>query len=649
MKHIYIGGQKVTLDPANAVGKGGEADVFKIGSGDQVVKIFKPPTHPDLVGDPIGQAMATARLREHQTKLREFPKGLPTSVVAPTALAFADKGETDLVGYTMPFVAGSEVLFTYHHDSKFRAGIRPADIVKVFQSLHATVSGVHKAGIVIGDFNDLNVIVSPAFDPRLLDADSMQFGAYLCRMFTARFVDPLLCDLRNSATLKPGESSLMLARPHNPFSDWYAFAIMLMECLLYVGPYGGVYKPKDPSKRIPHDTRPFQRVTVFQPEVVYPKPAKPFGILPDELLQYFHRVFEKDERTEFPGDLLKKMQWVTCPQCSTEHARGVCPKCAHVTPASVVQKTTIRGTVTATRIFPTVGGRGVILQAALQGNSLRWLYHENGAFKRENQMKVLDGNPDKNMKFRLSGDRTYIAMGGRLIACSPTSAPKVTLIDTNGRVPVYDTNADHVYWGTNGQLVRESAMGMDVPEVVGDILQGQTAIWAGPTFGFGFYRAGDLFQPFTFDAELRRSLNDGFKLPLIRGQLLDATCVFSSQRCWFLTTTQEGSRLVNRCVVLKKDGVIDATAEATAGDGSWLGAIRGGSAATLNRPTGPAHGLFVPTDAGIVLAEVVNGQIAQTRHFPDTEPFVDTATKLYFSSNGIYAVSPQEIQLIQMK
>ncbi len=647
MKHVYIGGLKVALDPANAVGKGGEADVYRAGPG-EVVKIFKDPTHPDLAGDAMGQAMAASRLREHQTKLREFPKGLPGSIVAPLALAFGDKSETVVVGYTMPFLAGSEVLFTHHHDSKFRAGIRPADIVKVFRGLHETVSGVHKAGVVIGDFNDLNVMVPPTFDPRLLDADSMQFGKYLCRMFTARFVDPLLCDVRDPATLKPGESSLMLARPHNPFSDWYAFTIMLMECLLYVGPYGGVFKPKDATRRIPHDARPFQRVTVFQPEVVYPKPAKPFGILPDELLQYFHRVFEKDERTEFPAALLTKMQWVTC-SCGTEHARGVCPKCAFVTPASVVQTTTIRGNVTATRIFPTIGGRGMILQAALHGNALRWLYHEAGAFKRENHAKVLDGNPEKGMKYRLSSDRTYIGMGTRLIACSPTRAPSVITIDTNGRVPVFDTNADHAYWGINGQLLRDSPMGLDVPEIVGDILQGQSAIWAGPTFGFGFYRAGDLFQPFTFDAELRRSLNDGFRLPPIRGQLVDATCVFSSQRCWFLTTTQEGGRLVNRCIVLKKDGTIEATAETGAGDGTWLGAIRGGSATTLNRPTGPAHGLFVPTDAGVVLAEVGNGNVTQTRHFPDTEPFVDTATRLYFSANGIYAVKPQEIHLIQMK
>jgi len=39
------------LDPARALGKGGEAEVFEVAPG-RAVKIFKAPDHPDLVGQP---------------------------------------------------------------------------------------------------------------------------------------------------------------------------------------------------------------------------------------------------------------------------------------------------------------------------------------------------------------------------------------------------------------------------------------------------------------------------------------------------------------------------------------------------------------------------------------------------------------------
>ena len=46
-------------------------------------------------------------------------------------------------------------------------------------------------------------------------------------------------------------------------------------------------------RRITHDARPLHRITIFHPEVKYPKHAVPYGVLPDDILQYFHLVFEK--------------------------------------------------------------------------------------------------------------------------------------------------------------------------------------------------------------------------------------------------------------------------------------------------------------------------------------------------------------------
>src|SRR5206468_1441187 len=110
--------------------------------------------------------------------------------------------------------------------------------------------GLHGAGVVAGDLNDLNILVTRKDEGFFIDADSYQFGRYRCAVFTERFVDPLLSDA--------GATAPRLARPFEETSDWYAFFVLLMQCLLFVGPYGGIYRPKDQSKRVPAGARPLE-------------------------------------------------------------------------------------------------------------------------------------------------------------------------------------------------------------------------------------------------------------------------------------------------------------------------------------------------------------------------------------------------------
>ncbi|NET10604.1 MAG: hypothetical protein F6K16_39110, partial [Symploca sp. SIO2B6] len=288
---IYVNTKKVRLTARNAIGKGGEADVFKLGK-DKAIKVFKPPDHPDFAGMPDAQQAARDRLDQHQHKLRQFPQGLPERVISPMALAMDQKGQR-ILGYTMPLLNDTEVLLRYG-DRTFRQAIEAQTVVQIFLDLHQTITQLHRANVVIGDFNDLNVLVKGT-SAYIIDADSFQFGAFTCPMFTARFVDPLLCD--------PTANQPILQQPHTPTSDWYAFAVMLMQCLLFVDPYGGIYKPKDKSQRIPQSARSLKRITVFHPEVRYPKPALPWDRLPDDLLHHFHQIFEQDWRGGFPRSL----------------------------------------------------------------------------------------------------------------------------------------------------------------------------------------------------------------------------------------------------------------------------------------------------------------------------------------------------------
>lgn len=582
MKEVLLGGRRLRLDPARAIGSGGEADVFDIGSG-LALKLYKGPDHPDYRGLPDEQRCARERLATRADKLREFPAGMPPRVVAPLEVAYERGGR--VAGYSMRLVPDAEPLLRWAEPG-FRRAVPPAAVAPLFLDLHASVARVHEAGAVIGDFNDLNVLVS-AGSAFLIDADSFQFGRHLCLAYTERFVDPLCC----------APSQLVLDRPHGTASDWYAFDALLFQSLLLVHPYGGVL----PGAAGRPSQRTLQRLTVFDPQVRYPRPAVPWRALPDELLQRFYESFVKDARGAFPRALLESLRWTRCTVCGAFHARLTCPVCAGPAAAAVREKVTVRGSVTAVRLYAT---SGEVVAVAPEG----WLVWENGEFRRENGDVAFRGPLRPGTRYFISGPHTAAAGRGEAFALA------------GGRS----------WWERDGALWREGALG---DERVGEVLAGQTRFWAGPEFGFGFYRAGGVTVAFVFDA-IRRGLADGVPLPALAGRVLDADCVFSEGRAWLLLVLEAGGRLTRRCVVIRKDGKVSAAADSP----PWLETVAGACAA------GP-H-LFVPTDRGVVRVEE---SLARWTEFPETEPFVDSGCRLVVGRDGLIVASRREVVKLYLK
>ncbi len=625
---VYINGKRIRFKPQNAIGKGGEADVFDIGKG-KVLKLFKSASHADYQGLPQEQQAAEQRLQIHQHKLPAFPSNLPQRAIAPTDLA-TDKSGNNIVGYTMPLIQGAEVLLKYRERSFRQAGVSNQTVVQIFRDLYDTVDKLHFAGVVIGDFNDLNVLIKGT-QAYLIDTDSFQFGNFPCQVFTTRFVDPLLCDTQ--------ASQLMLRLQHNINSDWYAFAIMFMQSLLFVDPYGGVYKPQQKSQQIPHAARPLHRITIFHPEVRYPKPAIPYKVLPDELLQYFYQVFEQDMRGKFPQPLLDNLHWTECINCGKEHARPTCPYCHQASPTNLKSVTVVRGKVTAIRLFRT---EGVILCTAVEQGKLYWLYHHRGQFHREDGSVVLQGDLNPHLQWRIQGKTTFLGYQGQIVGFHADKPLSRVAVDTS-RV-VFDTNQSNCYWISNGYLKHDGSLG-DI--CIGEVLPAQTQFWVGSDFGFGFYRAGNLNIAFVFDV-CKSGINDRVKLPHWQGQLIDAHCTFSSSYAWLFLITQEQGRICYRCVVVKSDGAVVASSQVNDSEEHWLAVLGKGGVRSQSPYCGLSNFLLAATDEGIIRIEIQQGQLVQTKVFADTEPFVDGASRLLVAPQGLYVVGSQEVYLLKM-
>jgi hypothetical protein len=616
--NVYLAGKLVRVSPAQLLGRGGEAEVYDIGTA---LKLYKPPEHADFTGMPDQQQAARTRILEHQTKLRDFPKGLPRQVVAPQELA-TDRAGKVVLGYTMSLVRGAEPIMRYGEPA-FRRTVGGGSVVKVFLELHEAVAALHRNGVVIGDFNDLNVLVKTA-GISIVDADSFQFRSaarsYLSSVFTERFVDPLLCEA--------SAPTPVLTKPHNELSDWYAFHALLFQSLLCVGPFGGIHRPKDAMKRIPPAARPLRRVTVLHPEVQYPKPAMPAESLPHDLLHHFDQTFARDARAALPRPLLEQLHFQTCSSCGREHARGSCPTCQPHAQATATRVVAARGRVSATTVFET---RGEVVHTCLDGGDVRWLAWEGSSFVREDGKAVYGGPLRAGVTYAIRGPDTYLALGGEVVRVPSTVASQVYSVDTSQGRPVFGCNPAHIYWAHGGRLHRDAQLG---PEIIGDVLQGQTRFWVGPTFGVGFYRAGAVSVGFTFDAE-KRGLRDTVKLPAMPGQILDAACAINERRAWLFVATQLRGRLINYCVVLGRNGDVLGQLEAPANSNSWLANVHGRCAA--------GDLLLCPTDDGVIRVELQNGAPTETRVFSDAEPFVDASCSLIAAARGLCVVSPKKI------
>ena len=315
---VYIDGERVPLQPAMLLGQGGEAEVYDLGDG-RVLKWWKPPDHPDYDGMPDAQTAAHERFVTRPAKLRALPGNLPAAVVAPCGFALAGKRNNNVVGYLMPKIAG-EPLHSYGEPRWRREHpVEGADVVAALLALYDAIASLHRAGVVIGDCNDLNVLVDKQ-RVHLIDVDSYQFANFPCAMYSERFVDPRLCDQTG-----------VPIRPHDAESDWFAFAVMAFRSLLGVGPWGGVHK------QCPTTQRALRRISIYAPDVVYPRAARPLAILPDELAAAFRAIFERDQRA-FPRVELERLRLRRCSTCGEEHGRVRCPACqtqAHLPPAIV--------------------------------------------------------------------------------------------------------------------------------------------------------------------------------------------------------------------------------------------------------------------------------------------------------------------------
>lgn len=608
MLQAVIDGNVYRIDdenPTSLVAYGGEAAVYwfnspefagRYGPGRYVIKVYK-----DRGGD-------------RQAKLQAFPTGLPRNVVTPLALAYDLRGQ--LIGYVMKFVPDGTTLIRYKSASYRREHhVTNRIICHILANLHDLVTELHRHGIVIGDFNDKNVLVTPSLEVYLLDADSFQFGKWESPVFVPGFVDPLI-------VASDGPGKLKKVRPHSQLTDWYAFAVMIFQLLVRVNPYlDGVYVPSDGKRHVKGAARVIRRISALHPGVSLPDTAVPLDTLPESFGRLFELVFGEHRRGVIPREILTDAQWTRCAQCHTHHGRLQCPRCNTATQRPTQQpqqpSPTPHRRPDPTTAPPPPRNPPNILAARRQGDRIRCVYHANGAYRREDGQIIW---PAPKHDDRL----TAIPAGGRTVFASDSSfaifqdgsnSGQIRTQTVFGRATVA-ANSRYVYWLVNNQLVRDAypSSGM---QVIGTIAPHTTSVWVGERFGLAMTQAGVFNTIHVFDAH-----RAGFKstsLPPSFDSVIDAQCFVGDDAAWLILSQQDGRGVVNRCYVIDSRAQLLATAEARRGDGTWLGTITTAAHADGNRLVTPIPRI------GVIQLGINGGQVVQGAVYPDSSRLVTSA------------------------
>lgn len=619
MPSFILNSTKQDVSASDIIGEGGEAEIYKIDQ-QTVVKLFKQASHPDFAHAPHMALLAEKKDKERQDKLPQFPKQLPSKVIAPVDFLYSTNKSkpNQIIGYTMPYLSGSHPILEYtQRDFREKYGIDRTMLSNLFADMYRTLSELHQQNIIVGDFNSLNVLVQKDA-PYFIDADSMQFDNFLCSGFTSRYVDPVLCQNMNKVPV--------LCRAYNKQSDWYAFTVMLFECLLYVHPYGGVYKPANLLDRVTAEERPVKQISIFHPEVQYPKIAEPLSSIPKDLRGFFESTFANQQRSDFPFELLDFA------------ASGVA-----FTPMltiAPIQKSylTANGQLACIEIFQTSGR---LLAASWQDNKLVFIYWEGGKYLRENAQQILAGANPADISFKLCSNKTIASNSDSAFVLQKGCQPEKISVDLfRDEFPILSTNSAACFYVDGGKIWKQQ---QNKTKQIEEAMPRQTRLWVGEQFGLAFYQASQFRRAFVFD------LNGNGKIVLppevIPPNVLSADCHFSNKLVWLFTQRLEGNRFINRCSAIDYKGNVLATCEAAVSDDGWLGHLSGKTAASKELSPGVDTEFLLSTiNGGIVQIGINKGQFVELKEFD--LPEATNADNLIFSPNGLYLWNSKRITLL---
>lgn len=221
----WVTEQGETLLPgARIAAAGGEGTVYEI------------PRQPALVAKIYHRPVEARRARKLQRMIRMAGGELSTIAAWPQALLRLGP-DGPVAGFLMARIDGQEIhrLCSPADRRHHFPGARWSDLIRVAREVAVAFETLHGCGIVMGDVNEKNLLVSGAGQVRLIDCDSYQVpGEGEGEVFTCDVGVPLW-------TAPELQGRPFRGLPRTPNHDRFGLALLIFE-LLFMGrhPFAGV-------------------------------------------------------------------------------------------------------------------------------------------------------------------------------------------------------------------------------------------------------------------------------------------------------------------------------------------------------------------------------------------------------------------------
>lgn len=256
---VYDDGQVVRLTDQELIGAGGEGAVYAVGP--VAYKVY----HEASRALPAAKIVELSRIAHTHVNKPERPITNSRGVV---------------VGYRTTFAANCKTLCEVSTRAyRDRNGVTVDHMEDLVEDMEGILHKVHEAGVVVVDFNDLNVLVRSSHrEVVLIDLDSAQ---------TPSFDVTAIMDIVRDPLAPPGR--------YKPDSDWFAFAVLAFRAFTSSGPYRGFH----PAGGQEIDRKDRGR-SAFDPGARLPASAFPLDVIPARYRDWMRLVLSHKLRAA-PG------------------------------------------------------------------------------------------------------------------------------------------------------------------------------------------------------------------------------------------------------------------------------------------------------------------------------------------------------------
>lgn len=306
---------------------GGEGEVFEMSDATLVAKIYKLPIKQEK------QMKLQVMVQHSDLELRKI-------AAWPTALLFDSK--RNVCGFIMDKIADHKPIYELCNPSARKRHFPDKDylfLLFCIRNIIVAFRTIHGKGIIVGDVNESNIVVSDKGLIKFIDCDSFQIshstGHYACEVGVPLYTPPEL----HSALL----SSIIRTENH----DIFGMAVLCFQ-LMFMGrhPYVGIYNgPEIPFEKEIQLFRFAYGTTGLSKGIRPPEGALPFDSIPPGLQRLFDHSFSERGVSGRPplaswfneiDDFLKHLSVCSkdqvhkyysglkqCPWCSLEDKKGL--------------------------------------------------------------------------------------------------------------------------------------------------------------------------------------------------------------------------------------------------------------------------------------------------------------------------------------